>query len=191
MKSRVPKHPHLHRPDISRLPILLSLLAVLGLSLGAAAVTRAVRPPAPARAQVAPAVAGVPSQGPTQTYTASVTNGATQNDLYDWLAGRAGSIVHLVVSISKPVVADVRSKPQVVTLSSQCSDPSPPSNCARSLNLSGTRYQFYGDATGLVTYSNGIYKVDAYLAVYPITLDSKNIATLPLRIIGSGAVAND
>ena len=190
MKTRVPKHPHWHRPERSCLTIVLSLLAVLGLSLGAAAVTRAARPPAPARVQAA-AVAGVPDQGPTQTYTASVTNGATQNDLYDWLAGRAGSIVHLVVSISKPVVVDVKSKPQVVTLSSGCSDPSPPSNCARSLNLSGTRYQFYGDTTGLVTYSNGIYKVDAYVAVAPITLDSKNIATLPLHIVSSGAIAND
>jgi hypothetical protein len=168
---------------------MLSMCAVLGLCLGAAAVARVVG--RPASAQVAAAVAGVPNQTPTQTYTASITNGATQNDLYNWLSGRSGTVVHLVLSISKPVVVDVKSKPQIVTLSSGCSDPSPPSNCAQSLNLAGTRYLFYGDATGLVTYTKGIYKVDGYVAVDPITLDSKNMTTLPLRIVGSGAVAND
>jgi hypothetical protein len=165
------------------------MLAVLGLSLGAAAVARVVGHSATPR--VAAAVAAAPNQTPTPTYTASVTNGETQNDLYNWLVGRPGTVVHLVLSISKPVVVDVKSKPQIVTLSSGCSDSSPPPNCARSLNLSGTRYQFYGDATGLVTYSNGIYKVDAYLAVDPITLDSKNMTTLPLHIVSSGAVTND
>jgi hypothetical protein len=160
----------------------MCLLAVLGTSLGAAVAGRTVGRP-PARAEVAAAVAGVPDQGPIQTYTASITSGASQNDLYDWLAGRAGSIVHLVLSISKPVVADLKARPQAITLSSKCSDPSPPSNCARSLNLSGTRYLIYGDPTGLVTAANGLYNVNAYVAVDPIKLDSKNIATLPLRIV--------
>jgi hypothetical protein len=167
------------------------LLAVLGLSLGVAAVARVVGRPATAPAKVAAAVAGVPNQGPMPTYTASITNGATQNDLYNWLVGQAGSMVHLVVAISKPAVADVKAKPNVIMLSSQCSDPSPPSNCARSLNLSGTRYLIYGDTTGLVTYSNGIYNVNANVLVDPITLDSKNVATLPLHIVSSGAIAND
>jgi hypothetical protein len=198
MKSQIPKQPRLPRNESEpgrrvarlglsnrRVSIVVCLLAVLATSLGAAAVSRLAG--RPTRAEVGAAVAGVPNQGPMQTYTASITNGASQNDLYEWLAGRAGSVVHLVLSISKPTVADLKTKPQVITLSSNCSGPTPPANCAPSLNLAGTRYQFYGDTSGLVTLSNGIYNVDAYLAVDPITLDSKNMVTLPLHVVSSGA----
>jgi hypothetical protein len=173
--------------------MVMCLVAVLVTSVGGAAAAHAVSRPAD-QAEVAAAVAAAPAQGQILTYTASITNGASQNDLYDWLAGRAGTIVHLVLSISKPVAADLKARPQAITMSSKCSDPNPPSNCARSLNLSGTRYLVYGDATGLVTLANGVYNVDAYVAVSPITLDKKNIATLPLRIVvlsGPGAGEDD
>ena len=197
MTFRVPKHPHWRRsergpsrdvPGIGlrrrRLSIVLCLLAVLAVSVGAA-VTRAVSRPA-AGAQVAAAVAA-PAQGATATYRASITNGASQNDLYDWLTGRAGTIVHLVLSVSKPVAADLVSRPRSITMSSSCSAAKPPSNCVRSLDLAGTRYLIYGDATGAVTLANNVYQVDAYVAVEPVTLDRSGIYTLPLRIVVLGA----
>jgi hypothetical protein len=182
MKSRVPKHPYWRR-ERRRLPIVLSLLTVLGLSFGAAAIARAVDQPSPGRADVAAVAVAAPAQAAFATYNASITNGASQNDLYDWLTGRAGSIVHLVLSISKPVAADLKARPRYITMSSNCATASPPSNCARSLNLAGTRYLIHGDGAGVVTLANNVYRVDAYVAVDPVTLDRKGVYTMPLRIV--------
>jgi hypothetical protein len=196
MKSRVPKHPHWRRseeesgrgvpdsrPSRGRLPVLVCLLAVLGVSVGAAGVTSAMGPSSAERAQVGAAAVAAPGQAPIATYTASITNGATQNDLYEWLTGRAGTIVHLVLSVSKPVAADVRSRPRSIAMSSNCTTANPPSNCGRSLNLAGTRYLVYGDAAGAVTLVNNVYQVNAYVAVEPVTLDRNGMYTLPLRIV--------
>jgi hypothetical protein len=187
MKSHVPRHPHSRRsergPVRGRVSIVMSMLVVLAVSLAVVAATRAVVRPAPGHPQVAAAAVAAPAQAPVATYTASITNGAGQNDLYDWLTGRAGTIVHLVLSISKPVAADMVHHPRSITLASNCSKPSPPANCARLLNLAGTRYLVYGDATNAVTLANGVYHVDAYVAVEPVTQDSKGMYTLPLRIV--------
>lgn len=202
MTSRLLKHPLWRRSDDRprqdpprirfaprRLPIVLCVVVVLAMTLGVAAVSRAVARPGSSRTQVA-AAAAAPAQAPVATYTATIANGAAQNDLYDWLTGRAGTIVHLVLSISKPVAADLVSRPRSITMSSDCSTSKPPSNCARSLNLGGTRYLVYGDANGAVTLVNGVYQVNATVAVEPVTRDSKGIYTLPLRIVDLNGSAN-
>lgn len=203
MTSHLPTHPRWRRsehraaPDRpnprsprGRLPIVLCVAVVLAITVGTAVVTRAVDRPAPSRTQVAVAAVAAPAQAATATYTAAITNGAAQNDLYDWLTGRAGTIVHLVLSISKPAAADLIGRPRSITMSSNCSTAKPPSNCARSLNLNGTRYLLYGDAKSAVTLRNGVYQVDAYVAVDPVTQDSTGMYTLPLRIVDPGGPVN-
>ena len=164
-----------------RAPVVLCLLAVLGLIVGSVAASKALTR-SPQRGVAAPTVSD-PVGGNVERYSASVTNGSTQNDLYEWLGARAGKIVHVSVSISKPVLADLKSRPQKVTMSSNCKSSSPPSNCDRSLNLAGTSYLVYGETKGLVTYSNGVYYVDADFAVQPVTLDAQGFYTLPLRVV--------
>jgi hypothetical protein len=131
-------------PPRSRASMVLCGLVVLGLILGTATATRAMGRPRqhdPVVTTGAPAAAPAPSPITVQfdTYTASITNGATQNDLYIWLAGRAGKVVHVILSVSRPVAVSLTVRPRTLTMASNCRTPNPPGNCDNILGMLGTR----------------------------------------------------
>jgi hypothetical protein len=172
--------------------MVLCGLVVLGLILGTATATRAMGRPRqhdPVVTTGAPAAAPAPSPITVQfdTYTASITNGATQNDLYIWLAGRAGKVVHVILSVSRPVAVSLTVRPRTLTMASNCRTPNPPGNCDNILGMLGTRYLVYGEGSGSISLVNGVIKIDAYVAVDPVTLDQQGFYTLPLRLVSPNA----
>jgi hypothetical protein len=174
--------------------VVVCVLTVLAVVVGEAAIARAMRQRAqhtlvPTQGVPAVVPAASPAPGPIDTYSGPITHGASQNDLYVWLAGRAGKIVHLVISMRTPVAVDLIHRPRHVDMKSNCTAPGPPANCDSVLGSAGVHYLIYGDGTGLITNVKGTVNVDAYFAVDPVTLDQKGYYTLPLRMVSQGGPA--
>jgi hypothetical protein len=128
----------------------------------------------------------VPSTASPQTsvdaYSASVTVGSTQNDLYLWLAARAGRLVRLSLTLSVPTAVSLTSSPQAITFASGCASSTPPANCTAALNLRGARYLVYGTAPGLTAVTGG-YQLAGYFHVRHVLLDQQGVYTVPLRYV--------
>lgn len=146
--------------------------------------------------RVASAAAGAPrttsAAVPTNannvdTYTASITNGSGQNDLYSWLAARSGQVVRVNVTVSKPLSVSLTTNPLSISMSSDCSGLQPPANCEANLNLAGTRYLIFGGTGGVLSKVTAGYKVDGYFAVDPVTQDQRGFYTVPLRVVSFGS----
>jgi hypothetical protein len=161
--------------------------AILAVALAAVAIS--VRPGHTSSAGLAVANASTgmssvspPQTGAVDTYSASITVGSTQNDLYVWLAARAGRLVRLSLTLSAPTTVSLTTSPQVIAFASGCFSVSPPSNCDAAVNLKGARYVVYGAGSGLKAVTGG-YQLSGYFHVRPVTLDQQGIYTVLLRSV--------
>lgn len=124
------------------------------------------------------------------TYTGTVTNGSTANDLYNFLSSNGGAIVWVNLTVSKPFAASLNIQPQKIQLKSNCNTSSPPGNCAALLNLSGVQLliQDAGKNNGTsVTSSGGNYIVQGAFSVSPVTMDSTGMYTVRVRGVSVSA----
>jgi len=139
-----------------------------------------------------PTVAAAPVAAPIDSYSGSVTNGATQNDLYLFLAARAGQVVHVNIQVSSAVKVQMTGNPRTITLSSGCGGTKPPANCDQAMRLTATSYLIYdanATAGATVTVRNGTYTVTGDFAIGQPTQDSKGMWALPVRAVALGGPA--
>jgi hypothetical protein len=144
--------------------------------------------------------AGAPSGGTSSapaaamldSYSATVTNGASENDLYLFLAARQGHMVTLSLQVKAPVKASISGNPKTLVMSSGCGGTKPAGNCAAALALSGVTYvlQDVGTATrSTLSYASSVYTVTGRFVVGDPTLSAAGMATVPLRAVSLGGPA--
>jgi hypothetical protein len=132
--------------------------------------------------------AAAPAAAQIDSYSGSVTNGASQNDLYLFLAAHAGQFVHVNIQVSSAVKVQMTGNPRTITLSSGCGGGKPPANCDRALRIAATSYVIYdANAAGAtMTVRNGTYTVTGNFAIGQPTQDSKGMSALPVRAVALG-----
>jgi hypothetical protein len=162
----------------------LTALAVVAVAVAG----QAVRSDAAARTAGTVESAVAPAAPRIDTFNGSVTNGASQNELYLFLAAHAGQLVRVSVQVSAPVHARLTGNPRSLTLSSGCGGAAAPANCARAAGLADTTYAIYAGHGGgtAVTSANGRYTVSGHFAVGQPVHDATGRSSLPLRAVELG-----
>jgi hypothetical protein len=172
---------HVRDPKRRACVAIAAAAAVIGVPLAAHTMTGAEAGPSGSRPASGPAVVSGPiAVLPADVFTTPVTNGASANALYAFLADRQNHLVHLQVPVSKPVAASLGKKTKSITLSTGCTPTSTSSICVDTVNAAGVTLTATG--TGLeVESSGGTYTVAGDARVGPATRDAKGTYTIPLQ----------
>jgi hypothetical protein len=180
----MPLRARLHRSWRAPLLAVICAAALIGL-LATASWRPAVG--APSGGTAAP-----PAAATLDSYSATVSNGASENDLYLFLAARQGRMVTLSLQVKAPVKVSLSANPKTLVMSSGCGGTKPAGNCAAMLAPSGVTYvlQDVGTVTQTtLTYANSVYTVTGRFVVGDVTLSAAGMATVPLRAVALGGPA--